>query len=123
MNRSERALVVPRPEGLYCPAGDFFIDPWRPVARAVLTHAHADHARAGHTHYLCSEEGAPIVRARLGEVSLQGVRYGESLRLEDALVSLHPAGHIRGSAQIRIEMAGEVWVVSGDYKLAHDPTC
>src|SRR5690606_12691636 len=117
------SLIVSRPEGLYCPAGDFYIDPWRPVARAVITHAHADHAATGHAHYLSSREGEPIVRARLGDVSLQALDYGERLRIGEATLSLHPAGHIRGSAQVRIEVAGQVWVVSGDYKLAPDPTC
>src|SRR5690606_7834449 len=116
-------LVVSRPEGLYCPAGDFHIDPWLPVARAVVTHAHADHARAGHRHYLCAAEGESILRARLGEASLQCLRYGERVRIGAAALSLHPAGHIRGSAQVRIEVDGAVWVVSGDYKLAPDPTC
>ena len=119
----ETGLVVSRPEGLYCPAGDFHIDPWRPVERAVITHAHADHARFGHACYLCSREGEPIVRARLGDVAIQALAWGEPVRIGDVAVSLHPAGHIRGSAQIRIERAGEVWVVSGDYKLAPDPTC
>jgi putative mRNA 3-end processing factor len=117
------SLIVSRPEGLYCPAGDFHIDPWQPVARAVITHAHADHAAAGHAHYLSSLEGEPIVRARLGDVSLQALGYGERLRIGEATLSLHPAGHIRGSAQVRIEVGGQVWVVSGDYKLEPDPTC
>lgn len=116
-------LVVERPEGLYCPAGGFHIDPWRPVARALVTHAHADHARPGHASYLCAEPGAGLMRTRLGDVALQTLRYGERLRCGDAVVSLHPAGHVLGSAQIRIEAHGEVCVVSGDYKLGADPTC
>lgn len=116
-------LIVLRPEGLYCAAGDFFIDPWRPVARAVITHAHADHARAGHAHYLAAADGRHILKARLGDISLQTLAWGERLRLGEAVISLHPAGHILGSAQVRVERAGEVWVVSGDYKLEADPTC
>ncbi len=116
-------ILVARAEGLYCAAGDFYIDPWRPVERAVLTHAHSDHARPGHTHYLAADAGAAIVRERLGDVSLQTLAYGERLRCGDAWLSLHPAGHVLGSAQVRIETAGETWVVSGDYKLAQDPTC
>lgn len=116
-------LVVRRPEGLYCPAGDFYIDPWRPVARAVLTHAHADHARPGHGAYLAARAGEHVLRARLGAIRLQAVDYGEAVDLGGVTVSLHPAGHVLGSAQVRVERRGRVWVVSGDYKLEADPTC
>ena len=110
--------------GLYCEAGDFYIDPWQPVDRAVITHAHGDHARWGSTHYLGSEEGLRVLRTRLGtDASIQPVRYGEPVHLNGVRVSLHPAGHILGSAQIRVEHAGEVWVASGDYKADPDPTC
>ncbi len=108
------------PEGIYCPAGDFFIDPWRPVDRALITHGHADHARQGHARYLATEAAAPVMRHRLGEISLETVRYGETRRIGDAEVSYHPAGHVPGSAQIRVEVKGEVWVVSGDYKTEVD---
>jgi putative mRNA 3-end processing factor len=120
-------LVVWRPEGLYCPAGDFHIDPWRPVPRAVITHAHADHARRGHGAYLATACSEGVLRARLGDISLQGLRYGERVRMGDTTVSLHPAGHVLGSAQVRIEHRGRVWVASGDYFVngAGDanPTC
>lgn len=116
-------LVVERPPGLYCPAGDFYIDPIQPVDRAVITHAHADHARAGHRSYLCARSGADLLRARLGDVTLQTLAYGERLRCADASVSLHPAGHVLGSSQVRIEVGGDVCVVSGDFKLQPDPTC
>lgn len=116
-------LVLQRPEGLYCPAGDFFIDPWRPVSRALITHAHSDHARTGHGAYLCAAPGTRLLRARLGDISLQPLAYGERIRCKDAWVSFHPAGHVLGSAQIRVEVAGDVCVVSGDYKLDPDPTC
>ena len=113
---AERAdLVVARPEGLYCPAGDFYIDPWRPVDRAVITHAHADHARRGHGAYLASAAGAGVLRARLGDISLQTLAYGEAVHQNGVRVSLHPAGHVLGSAQVRIEHGGQVWVASGDY--------
>lgn len=102
--------------GLYCPAGDFFIDPWRPVDRALITHGHADHARPGHARYLATHACLPVMRHRLGTIAAQGVAYGETLRLGAAEVSFHPAGHVPGSAQIRVAVAGEVWVVSGDYK-------
>lgn len=115
--------MIERPEGLYCPAGDFHIDPWRPVERAVITHAHADHARAGHAHYLATQGSAGVLRARLGDIRLQTLAYGETLKMRDVTVSLHPAGHVLGSAQVRIEQAGRVWVVSGDYKIEPDATC
>jgi len=97
-------LIVLRPEGLYCPAGDFHIDPWRPVARAVITHAHADHARLGHGAYLATAVSEGVLRARLGaDLPLQGLDYGESVMLNGVRVSLHPAGHVLGSAQVRVE--------------------
>ena len=108
-------LVVQRPEGLYCPAGDFYIDPWRPVHRAVITHAHADHARRGHGHYLAAAPAEGVLRSRLGDITLQTLPYGEEVDHFGVRVSLHPAGHVLGSAQVRIEHAGRVWVASGDY--------
>ena len=116
-------LVVARPEGLYCPRGDFHIDPWRPVARAVITHGHGDHARAGSGEYFTTRAGLPILQWRLGEQRYHVHEYGDLFRIGDALVSLHPAGHVLGSAQVRIEVGGESWVVSGDYKRQPDPTC
>ena len=111
-------LVVLRPEGLYCPPGDFYIDPWRPVERAVITHAHADHARAGHAHYLAAAPGEGVLRARLGAVDLQTLTYGAAIDHFGVRVSLHPAGHVLGSAQVRLEHRGRVWVASGDYFVA-----
>ena len=116
-------LVAVRPEGLYCAAGDFFIDPWRPVDRAVITHAHGDHARFGSTHYLAAQPSSGVLRSRLGDIALDTLAYGARLRIRDVTLSLHPAGHVLGSAQVRVEHRGEVWVVSGDYKLDADPTC
>ncbi|MFC0401563.1 ligase-associated DNA damage response exonuclease [Paraburkholderia rhizosphaerae] len=116
-------LIVARPEGLYCPAGDFHIDPWQPVDRAVITHAHADHARVGHRHYLASAAGAGVLLSRLPGISLQTVEYGERIVINGVDVSLHPAGHVLGSAQVRVAHRGDVWVASGDYKLDADPTC
>ncbi|MFC3615891.1 ligase-associated DNA damage response exonuclease [Lutimaribacter marinistellae] len=106
--------------GLYCSAGDFYIDPWRRVDRALITHGHSDHARPGHQRYLCTPGAAPTMRHRLGEIDVQTIHYGRTLTLGDASVSFHPAGHVPGSAQIRVEVAGEVWVVSGDYKTTPD---
>lgn len=117
-------LLEPTPKGLFCPAGRFHIDPWQPVERAVLTHAHGDHARAGSAQYLCASDGLELARERIGpEARIDSIPYGRATRVGNALVSLHPAGHILGSAQVRIEVAGEVWVVSGDFKRQPDPTC
>jgi putative mRNA 3-end processing factor len=117
-------LVILRPEGLYCPAGDFHVDPWQPVARAVITHAHGDHARGGNGIYYGTAAGAPLLRWRLGaEAPLAAMEYGTTFTLGAARVSFHPAGHILGSAQVRIEVDGRVCVVAGDYKRDPDPTC
>jgi putative mRNA 3-end processing factor len=117
-------LIEPTAAGLYCAAGGFFIDPWQPVDRAVITHAHGDHLRRGSRAYLCSNAALPIVRQRLaGEPVVEAVGYAEPVDLDGVRVSLHPAGHILGSAQVRVEHRGEVWVASGDYKRAPDPTC
>jgi len=110
--------------GLYCRAGDFFIDPWRPVDRAVITHAHADHACRGCGHYLTSRDGVNVLRARMNEgAEIEAAAYGETIERNGVRVSLHPAGHILGSAQVRVEHGGFVWVVSGDYKVVPDATC
>jgi putative mRNA 3-end processing factor len=116
-------LVIHRPEGLYCEAGGFYIDPWRPVDKAVITHAHADHARTGSTRYIASAAGEGVLRSRLGKIDLHALPYGERLQVNEVTISLHPAGHVLGSAQVRIEHRGEVWVVSGDYKVEPDVTC
>jgi putative mRNA 3-end processing factor len=117
-------LIEPTPRGLYCAAGDFYIDPWRPVDRAVITHAHGDHARPGSRAYLAAKRGLPVLQTRLGpEARIEGLEYGEARGIGGARVSLHPAGHVLGSSQVRVEHGGEVWVVSGDYKLDPDPTC
>ena len=117
-------LIEPSDRGLYCAAGGFHIDPWLPVDRAVITHAHGDHARPGSAAYLSAQCGLPILRTRLGEEArIEGAAYGEVREMNGVRVSLHPAGHVLGSSQVRIEHRGEVWVVSGDYKLDPDPTC
>lgn len=128
MVESEADLIVQRPEGLYCPAGDFHIDPWRPVARAVITHAHADHARRGHGAYLATAVSEGLLRARLGPIDFQGLAYGERVSVNGVQLSLHPAGHVLGSAQVRVAHRGRVWVVSGDYFCSghekdHNATC
>lgn len=110
--------------GLYCAAGDFYIDPWRPVSRAVITHAHSDHARPGHARYLTTVDGYRVLATRMESGAIiDTVQYGETLSMGDVKLSLHPAGHVLGSAQVRIELHGEVCVVSGDYKTSPDPTC
>jgi putative mRNA 3-end processing factor len=113
-------LIAPTDRGLYCEPGDFYIDPWRSVPRAVITHAHADHARVGSDLYICHADTAPILRKRLGDVAVETVAYGETLKRDGVALSLHPAGHVLGSAQARVERQGDVWVASGDYKLEDD---
>ena len=110
--------------GLHCEAGDFYIDPWEPVDRALITHAHGDHARWGSRSYLAASEGERVLRTRLGaDAAIETIQYGQTRDIGGVRVSFHPAGHILGSAQIRVEHRGEVWVVSGDYKTDPDPTC
>ena len=117
-------LIIARPEGLYCAAGDFYIDPWRPVDRAVITHGHSDHARPGHAHYLAHTLSAGTLRQRLGaDIQLQTLDYGTAIEHHGVRLSLHPAGHVLGSAQVRLEHGGRVWVASGDYKTEADGTC
>lgn len=112
----EAAVLQVTEAGLYCAAGDFFVDPWRPVARAVITHAHSDHARPGCDAYLCAAKGRAVLAARVGaKAVINTLSYGERKRVGDTMVSLHPAGHILGSAQVRVETEAGVWVVSGDY--------
>ena len=106
--------------GIYCPLGDFYIDPWRPVDRALITHGHADHARPGHGAYLATKAAAPVMHHRLGDIPLDTIRFGETRQIGDVTVSFHPAGHVPGSAQIRIEHKGQIWVASGDYKTEND---
>jgi putative mRNA 3-end processing factor len=120
----QMSAVILAPQGLYCPAGDFYIDPWRAVPTAVITHGHADHARAGSARYVALADGTGVLRHRLGQdIDLHSVAPGQSLTLGRARVSLHPAGHILGSAQVRIEVDGVVTVVTGDFKRAPDPSC
>ena len=119
-----RTLIETTSRGLYCPHGDFYIDPSKPVERAVLTHAHSDHARPGSREYFCTLASVRLMEKRLGrKVRFQTKDYGEGFDLGGARVSFYPAGHILGSAQVCVEAAGERWVVSGDYKRDADPTC
>jgi putative mRNA 3-end processing factor len=117
-------LLIESPDGLYCPAGDFHVDAWRGVPRNIVTHAHSDHARSGSTSYLCATEGKAILHERVGgDAIIQPLAYGEVLDINGVKVSLHPAGHVRGSAQVRLEHGGRVVVFTGDYKRQSDPTC
>lgn len=124
VNKIPMNLVELTNEGLYCRAGGFHIDPWQPVPLALITHGHGDHARTGSQAYISTHTSAPILRHRLREtITLKTYAYGERFQLGAATVSLHPAGHVLGSAQVRIEVKGEVWVVSGDYKRTADASC
>jgi putative mRNA 3-end processing factor len=108
-------------KGIYCPEGKFYVDPWRPVKKALITHAHADHSRPGHQHYLAHHYSESIMRQRLGnDIQIQTIEYNKSITINGVKVSFHPAGHIPGSAQIRMEYKGMVSLVSGDYKLEND---
>lgn len=110
--------------GLYCAAGEFYIDPWRPAKTALITHAHADQARTGSDFYFAAQKSVGILKQRLGaNTKISGLPYSASIQFGKARVSFHPAGHILGSSQIRVEVEGEVWVFSGDYKRDADPTC
>jgi len=119
-----QALLEVTENGLYCPVGDFYIDPWQPVTRAVITHAHSDHPRPGSQRYLTSPSGVEALRLRVGPAPrIVAQPFGKVLDLNGVHLSLHPAGHLLGSAQVRVEYGGEVWVVSGDYKIEADSTC
>ena len=118
------SLISLTASGLYCRKGDFYIDPWRSVKRAVVTHAHSDHAYRGSGSYLVTKDGELLLRIRLDEeANIETLPYGKKIEIDGVLVSFHPAGHILGSSQVRVEYKGEVWVVSGDYKLTPDATC
>lgn len=117
-------LILNTDRGLYCPAGDFYIDAWQPVPRTIITHAHSDHARIGSQRYLTAIDGVNVLRRRLGEdTNITPIDYGDSIDMNSVRVSLHPAGHLLGSSQVRVEHKGEVWLVTGDYKRDADPTC
>lgn len=117
-------LLANTESGLYCEQGDFYVDPWRPVKMAVITHAHSDHARPGSQNYLAEESGKPFLQYRLGlEARIETLPYGATITLNGVTISLHPAGHVLGSSQVRIEYRGEICVVSGDYKVESDGIC
>ena len=108
-------------KGIFCPQANVYIDPWKPVKSAIITHGHSDHARKGNRKYLCHLDTIPILKLRLGEeIAVQGLAFDQEISINGVKISLHPAGHIIGSAQVRLEYKGEIWVVSGDYKLMSD---
>lgn len=117
------SLISFTDKGLYCERAGVYIDPWRPVPKALITHAHADHSRQGMGSYLAHHHSIPVMRWRLGEIDVQGIDYGKRMMLNGVEISFHPAGHIPGSAQIRLAYKDEVWVISGDYKLENDGLC
>jgi len=106
--------------GIYCKQADVYIDPWTAVDKAIITHAHSDHARYGSKHYLAHKDSEFILRYRLGDIDLQTIDYNQNIQINGVNISLHPAGHIIGSAQVRLEYKGEIWVISGDYKVKND---
>ena len=123
MSTSTQPLLKLTDRGIYCERGDFFIDPWRPVDCALITHAHSDHSHPGHKSYISTESSRPFIESRLGEIKIKGRAYGEKFKMGDTWVSFHPAGHVLGSAQVRVEYKNCVWVASGDYKRTLDPSC
>ncbi len=119
-----RPLITATRDGLACERGEFVIDPWREVETALISHAHADHARAGSQRYIAPHSSVPLLQRRLGASAvIEGVHYGEQRSFGSTTVSFHPAGHVLGSAQIRVECEGDVWLFTGDFKRAADPSC
>ncbi|MCB0689620.1 MAG: ligase-associated DNA damage response exonuclease [Saprospiraceae bacterium] len=114
------SLIEFRTEGIYIPRADVFIDPWKRVKKALITHGHSDHSRWGHHSYLCTHQSKPIIRHRLGNINIQSVAFGEEVNINGVKFTFFPAGHIVGSAQIKVEYKGEIWVISGDYKIEND---
>ncbi len=107
-------------KGIYCSAAKVYLDPWKPVDKAIVSHSHADHSRWGHKRYVTHHRNVPIISHRLGEINVVGKEWGETFLINNVKFSLHPAGHIIGSSQIRVEHKGEVWVFTGDYKTEND---
>ncbi len=120
VRRNNIPLLVFNDKGIYCEQADVYLDPWKPVQKAIITHGHADHSRWGHKQYITHHTNVPIIKHRLGEIEVSGRDYGETFSINNVKFSLHPAGHIIGSSQVRVEYKGEVWVFSGDYKTEDD---
>ena len=113
-------LLVFNHKGIYCKQADVYLDPWKPVDKAIITHGHSDHSRWGHKKYITHHNNVPIINHRLGEISVTGKKYNETFIINGVQFSLHPAGHIIGSSQVRVEYQGQVWVFTGDYKIEND---
>ncbi|WP_373058596.1 ligase-associated DNA damage response exonuclease [Zunongwangia sp. H14] len=113
-------LLVFNEKGIYCAAADVYLDPWKPVEKAIISHGHADHSRWGHKKYITHHKNVPIIKHRLGDIEVSGKEWNETFTINNVKFSLHPAGHILGSSQIRVEHKGEVWVFTGDYKVEND---
>ncbi len=116
----KRPLLEFTNSGIYCEAADVYLDPWKPVKKAIISHGHADHSRWGHQRYITHHSNVPIVQHRLGKINITGKEWGETFTINGVRFSLHPAGHIIGSSQIRVEHKGEIWVFTGDYKIEDD---
>ena len=116
----EEPLLAFNDCGIYCALADVYLDPWKPVGKAIITHGHADHSRWGHKKYITHHNNVPIIRHRLGEINVAGMEFKETFTINGVKFSFHPAGHIIGSSQVRVEHKGEVWVFSGDYKTEND---
>ncbi|WP_108803251.1 ligase-associated DNA damage response exonuclease [Aquimarina sp. Aq107] len=117
---SYRPLLEFTEKGIYCDIAKVYLDPWKPVNNAIITHGHADHSRWGHKSYITHHTNIPIIKHRLGDINVNGKEYGETFIINNVKFSLHPAGHIIGSSQIRVEHKGEIWVFTGDYKIEND---
>ena len=120
VRKNRQPLLCFNDKGLYCEQADVYLDPWKPVEKAIITHGHADHSRWGHKKYITHYTNIPIIKHRLGDIDVSGVAYAESFSINNVKFSLHPAGHIIGSSQVRVEYKDEVWVFSGDYKTEDD---
>lgn len=120
LKQTKKPLLCFNKKGIYCEPADVYLDPWKPVDKAIITHGHADHSRWGHKKYITHHTNVPIIKHRLGDIEVSGVGYGETFTVNNVKFSLHPAGHIIGSSQVRVEYKGEVWVFSGDYKTEDD---
>ncbi len=117
---SKKPLLVFNTKGIYCEVAGVYLDPWQPVDKAIISHGHADHSRWGHKNYITHHTNVPIIKHRLGDINVTGKKYGETFIINNVKFSLHPAGHIIGSSQIRVEYKGEIWVFTGDYKIEDD---
>ena len=120
MAKSKKPLLCFNDRGIFCEVANVYLDPWKAVENAIITHGHSDHSRWGHKNYITHNFNVPIIKHRLGEINVGGVEWGETFMVNGVKFSLHPAGHIVGSSQVRVEYQGEIWVFTGDYKTEDD---